>query len=113
MRLRRLNSTTAPATSPTPALTQPPSPTPGSTSRLWEILPTTAAGWEESETETYTEVVTEFETEYGPDLEVEELEEEEEEEALQTQIIWPEETTTQPLEATSTADELKQLALRD
>lgn len=79
MRLRRLNSTTGPATSPTPALTQPPSPTPGSTSRLWEILPTTAAGWEESETETYTEVVTEFETEYGPDLEVEELEEEEEE----------------------------------
>lgn len=36
-----------------------------------------------------------------------------EEEVLQTQIMWPEETPTQPLEATSTADELKQLALRD
>lgn len=80
MRLRRLNSTTGPATSPTSALTPPTSPTPAITSKPWEIPPTTTAGWEESETETYTEVVTEFETEYGTDLEVEEVEEEEEEE---------------------------------
>lgn len=79
MRLRRLNSTAGPATSPTPALTPPPSPTPAITSRPWEVLPTTMAGWEESETETYTEVVTEFETEYGTDLEVEEIEEKERE----------------------------------
>lgn len=90
MRLRRLNSTTAPATSPTPALTPPPSPTPAITSRPWEIPPTTTAGWEESETETYTEVVTEFETEYGTDLEVEEVEEEEEEEEeMDTGLTFP------------------------
>ncbi|XP_034364177.1 adipocyte enhancer-binding protein 1 isoform X2 [Arvicanthis niloticus] len=89
MRLRRLNSTTAPATSPTPALSPPPSPTPTITSRPWEIPPTTTAGWEESETETYTEVVTEFETEYGTDLEVEEVEEEEEEEEMDTGLTFP------------------------
>lgn len=80
---RRLNSTTDPATSPTPAST-PPTSTPGITRRPGEILPTTTTGWEESETETYTEIVTEFAMEYGTELEeeieVEEIEVEEEEE---------------------------------
>ncbi|XP_012294639.2 adipocyte enhancer-binding protein 1 isoform X1 [Aotus nancymaae] len=69
MRLRRLNATTTlgPPTVPT---TLPPAPatTLSTTMEPWGVVPPTTAGWEEWETETYTEVVTEFGTEVEPEF---------------------------------------------
>ncbi|XP_076974154.1 adipocyte enhancer-binding protein 1 isoform X2 [Tamandua tetradactyla] len=91
MRLRRLNATATatttaspvPPTTPPPTPTLPPTPipthtptptpTPGSKLGDWHPLPLTTAGWEELDTEIYTEMVTEFGTEWEP----EEWEEEE------------------------------------
>ncbi|XP_058152686.1 adipocyte enhancer-binding protein 1 [Dasypus novemcinctus] len=78
MRRRRLNATasaappTTPPPTPTPTPTSPPTPAPVPTPTLgsWQSLPPTTASWEESETETYTEVV----TEYGTEWEAEETE---------------------------------------
>ncbi|XP_006892235.1 PREDICTED: adipocyte enhancer-binding protein 1 [Elephantulus edwardii] len=58
MRLRRLNTTAGPPPSPSPSST----PTPSSTLEPWNPPALTTASWEDLETETYTEVVTEFET---------------------------------------------------
>lgn len=80
MRLRRLNATAGPATTPTlPAMLPPtpslaPSSVPNSTLGSWGLPPEPTADWGESETETYTEVVTElgteeFGTELGPEEE--------------------------------------------
>uniref|UniRef100_A0A5F9CKC6 AE binding protein 1 n=1 Tax=Oryctolagus cuniculus TaxID=9986 RepID=A0A5F9CKC6_RABIT len=82
MRLRRLKTTAGPvsptpppvlATGTTPTPTPAPTPAPGP----WALLTPTTAAWEETETETYTEVVTEFGTELQPEEEWEEGEEEE------------------------------------
>lgn len=90
MRLRRLNATAGPATTPAttptlPAMLPPtpslaPSSVPNSTLGPWGFPPEPTADWGESETETYTEVVTElgteeFGTELGPGEEEEEWEE--------------------------------------
>nr|XP_012803042.1 adipocyte enhancer-binding protein 1 isoform X1 [Jaculus jaculus] len=78
LRRQRLN-TTSPATSPpTPTPTTTSAPLPGVTWGPEGLLPTSTVGWEGSETETYTEVVTELGTEF--ELEEEEDEGEEEEE---------------------------------
>lgn len=74
-RLRNLNATAGPVTPSTvpPTSSLVPSPTSSSTLTPWDFLPETTTNWGESETETYTEVVTEFETtELGPEEEVEE-----------------------------------------
>ncbi|XP_054989879.1 adipocyte enhancer-binding protein 1 [Sorex araneus] len=75
-RLRRLNATATPSpppptASPTPAPTPAPMPVP--TLSPWPLAPEGTADWEEVETETYTEVVTEFGTELGPHEELEEV----------------------------------------
>nr|XP_020018615.1 adipocyte enhancer-binding protein 1 [Castor canadensis] len=90
-RLRRLNATVGSTTSPSPALTSPPTsaPTPSTTSEPWGLVPTTITGWEESETETYTEIVTEFVTEFGTEMEPEEEEEVEEEDEMATGPTFP------------------------
>lgn len=80
MRLRRLNATAGPATTPTlppmllPTPSLAPSSVPNSTLGPWGLPPEPTADWGESETETYTEVVTElgteeFGTELGPEEE--------------------------------------------
>lgn len=87
MRLRRLNATVGPATTstlspvllPIPSLA--PSSVPSSTLEPWAFPPEPTADWGESETETYTEVVTELGTEeFGTELGPVEEEEEEWEE---------------------------------
>ncbi|XP_006166071.2 adipocyte enhancer-binding protein 1 isoform X3 [Tupaia chinensis] len=106
MRLRRLNTTASPA--PVPTLPPSPSPTLGTTLDPWGLLPVSTASWEESETETYTEVVTEFGTELEPEftytevvtefgtelepefvMELEPEEEEEEEEEEEQPVMGP------------------------
>ncbi|XP_040820651.1 adipocyte enhancer-binding protein 1 [Ochotona curzoniae] len=74
MRRQRLQTTAGPVTPTTPMPTTGtiPTPTPIPTLAPWDLLPPTSAGWEETETETYTEVVTELE-----ELEPEEWGEEE------------------------------------
>ncbi|KAL4827064.1 hypothetical protein H8958_016043 [Nasalis larvatus] len=69
MRLRRLNTTTTLGPHTVPS-TLPPAPatTLSTTIEPWGLVPPTTAGWEESETETYTEVVTEFGTEVEPEF---------------------------------------------
>ncbi|XP_037348802.1 adipocyte enhancer-binding protein 1 isoform X1 [Talpa occidentalis] len=71
-RLRNLNATIGPVTPstvpPTPSLA--PSPISSTTLTPWHFEPETTTNWEELETETYTEVVTEFgTTELGPEEE--------------------------------------------
>ncbi|XP_036183029.1 adipocyte enhancer-binding protein 1 [Myotis myotis] len=84
MRLRRLNATAGPATTPTLPAMLPPTPSlapssgPNSTLGPWGFPPEPTAAWGESETETYTEVVTELGTEeFGAELGPEEEEKEE------------------------------------
>ncbi|XP_053464395.1 adipocyte enhancer-binding protein 1 [Nycticebus coucang] len=95
MRLRRLNATTtaSPHTVP-PTLPSAPPTILSTTPEPLSLLPPTTTGWEEFETETYTEVVLEYGTEVEPELEptwteVEEEEAEEEEEEMATGQAFP------------------------